>query len=248
MLQLQQTPCSAAHVQPRSRLSLPFSKHRAAAGVPSGSTTPWQRQARGRAGTLLAATLGFAFTTPTRDKFFALIACCSRGPDIPRQAAEGLYLQQQQQKHQSRRARHPFSHNFDVTNPVVLSNFRILRQLSGLGLQLCSDELPLLPPELSVIPTPDAFAPRSCRQLAQTEAIVVQIYQNTSGLWQSRRGWGEQGKASSSPRAKPSRVSRKVEEVLPVSDDQSRCSRVTSECNFPRERLDRNDVSVFPCT
>lgn len=41
------------------------------------------------------------------------------------------------------------------------------------------------------------------------------------------------GKNFGSPRAKLASVSRKVEEVLPVSEDQSCCSRVTSECNFP---------------
>ena len=43
-----------------------------------------------------------------------------------------------------------------------------------------------------------------------------------------------------------SSLSRKAEEALPVSEDQSRCIRVTSECNFPWERLYHNDVSVFP--
>lgn len=49
------------------------------------------------------------------------------------------------------------------------------------------------------------------------------------------------------PSGKPiqSSLSRKAEEVLPVSEDQSCCNRVTSECNFPWERLYHNDVSAF---
>lgn len=43
-----------------------------------------------------------------------------------------------------------------------------------------------------------------------------------------------------------SSLSRKAE-VLPVSEDQSRCIKVTSECNFPGERWYHNDVSVFLC-
>lgn len=141
------------------------------------------------------------------------------------------------------------SSKFDLTNPAALSHFPILAQLPWLTAAL----LWLITPSVAGAVSLDSWClcaaellaasmnERNCRQRAAK-------YIKTHTTVAEKEGIGKTGKNFGSPRAKLSSVSRKVEKVLPVSDDQSCCSRVTSECNFPWERLYHNDVSVFLCT